>query len=75
MNGYDFQKLKYLEDRLAAVGMTMVPYNERFFLRTGKTSIGTFATLDEMIAYVDGYEFGLSKGKITRVEARGEEDY
>ena len=63
MNGYDFQKLKYLEGRLAAVGMTMVPYNERFFLHIGKTSIGTFATLDEVISYVDGYEFGLSKGK------------
>ena len=63
MNGFDFQKLKYLEDRLAAVGMTIAPYHDRFFIHLGGISIGTFATLDEVISYVDGYEFGLSKGK------------
>ena len=75
MNGYDFQKLKYLEDRLAAVGMRIAPCNDRFFLHLGSTYIGSFTALDEIISYIDGYEFGLSLGKITRVEARGEEDY
>ena len=75
MNGFDFQRLKYTEVRLSSVGMEMAPYNERFFVKLGSTSIGAFGTLDEVISFIDGYEFGISRGKKIRVDARDEEDY
>lgn len=72
MNGYDFQKLKYVEDRLTTVGMEIAPCSGKFFVKLDKTSIGTFATLDEIVSYISGYEFGLSRG---RIYARDEEGY
>ena len=71
MNGYDFQKLKYVEDRLTAVGMEIAPYSGKFFVTLNKTSIGIFATLDEIISYINGYEFGLSRGRIYARDEKG----